>query len=454
MIYNPHEYQQYSTDFIISHPVCALFLQMGLGKSVITLTALERLLFDSFEISKILVIAPLRVARDTWKDEIEKWDHLRSLTYSICVGSEKDRIRAFERKADIYIINRENVEWMISSQLVKKDFDCIVIDELSSFKSHTSKRFKALMKLRPSVKRIIGLTGTPAPNGLMDLFAEFRILDMGERLGRFITAFRNTYFIPDRRNQNIIFSYKPKEGAEHLIYEKVSDITLSMSAMDHLEMPALIKNNIIVHMDESETDTYRTLKKEMVASIDGEILTALTAGALSSKLMQAASGAIYKDEESYVELHRRKLDALEERIEAANSQSILVAYWFRFDKERIEELLKRMHVTYSFLDTSEGIRAWKDKKVQVGLMHPASAGHGLNIQSGGNILIWFSIPWSLELYQQTVARLWRQGQKEGTVVIEHIMTASTIDERILRAIEKKDDTQSALMDAVKAVLDE
>lgn len=452
MIYKPHDYQKKAEEFLIGHPVAALFLQMGLGKTVVTLTALERLMFDYFEAGKVLIIAPLRVARDTWKEEVEKWDHLKNLKLSVMVGTEKERRAALNRKANIYIINRENVEWLVNAMGPAFDFDTVVIDELSSFKSYSSKRFRALMKVRPKVRRIIGLTGTPASNGLMDLFAEFNVLDMGERLGRFIGCYREEYFTPDKRNQNVIFSYKLKPGAEERIYEKISDITISMKALDYLKMPEKVENTITVHMNDEEAKKYKELKDELVVELQGEEVTALTAGSLAAKLMQAASGVVYKEGGSFVAFHERKLDALEERIEALNGQSALVAYWFRFDKERIEKLLKKMKVSYSFLDTSSGIKAWKDKKVQVGLIHPASAGHGLNIQSGGSTLIWYTVPWSLELYEQTVARLWRQGQKDETVVIEHLVTAGTIDERILKAIGKKEITQSSLMDAVKADL--
>ncbi len=453
MKYTPHDYQKWAEDYIVTHPIAAVFLSMGLGKTVITLSAINRLLFDTFDVFKVLVIAPLRVARDTWKEEIEKWDHLNDIRYSIAVGSKKERLDALKRDADIYIINRENVEWLIDKSRISFDYDMIVIDELSSFKSGKAKRFKSLLKARPRVKRIVGLTGTPASNGLMDLFAEFKVLDMGQRLGRFITGFRNEYFTPDKRNQNIIFSYKLREGAEEKIYEKIEDITLSMKALDYIKMPELIENTVKVHMSPEEKAAYKELKDELVVELKGEEVAALTAGSLASKLMQAASGAIYKEEGKYVELHDRKLLALEERIEAAYGQSVLVAYWFKFDKERIVNLLKKMKVSYAFLDSSDGIKAWKEKRVQVGLIHPASAGHGINIQAGGNILIWYTVPWSLELYDQTVARLWRQGQSKNTVVVEYLVTEGTIDERILKAIKTKEVTQDLLMDAVKAALE-
>lgn len=453
MKYTPHDYQKRAEDYIVTHPIAAVFLSMGLGKTVITLSAINRLLFNTFEVFKVLVIAPLRVARDTWKEEIEKWDHLNAIRYSIAVGSERERLDALKRDADIYIINRENVEWLVDKAHIPFDFDMIVIDELSSFKSGRAKIFKALLKVRPRLKRIVGLTGTPASNGLIDLWAEFRILDMGQRLGRFITGFRNEYFTPDKRNQNIVFSYKLRPGAEEKIYEKIADITISMKALDYLEMPKLMENTVKVHMSLDEKSAYREFKKELVIELQGEEVAALTAASLASKLMQAASGAIYKEDGSYLTLHDKKLDALEERIEATYGQSVLVAYWFKFDKERIENLLKKMKVSYAFLGSSDGIKAWKEKMVQVGLIHPASAGHGINIQAGGNILIWYTVPWSLELYDQTVARLWRQGQSEATVVVEHFVTEGTIDERILKAIKKKDVTQDSLMDALKATLE-
>lgn len=453
MKYTPHNYQKSAEDYIVEHPIAAVFLSMGLGKTVITLSAINRLLFDTFDVFKVLIIAPLRVARDTWKEEIEKWDHLNAIRYSIAVGSERERLDALKRDADIYIINRENVEWLVDKAHIPFDFDMIVIDELSSFKSGRAKRFKALLKVRPRLKRIVGLTGTPASNGLIDLWAEFRILDMGQRLGRFITGFRNEYFTPDKRNQNIIFSYKLRPGAEEKIYKRIEDITLSMKALDYLEMPKLIENTVKIHMSPDEKSAYNELKQELVLELQGEEVAALSAASLASKLMQASSGAIYKDDGKYLSLHDRKLDALEERIEAAYGQSVLVAYWFRFDKERIENLLKKMKVSYAFLDTSDGIKAWKEKRVQIGLLHPASAGHGINIQAGGNILIWYTVPWSLELYDQTVARLWRRGQSKDMVVVEHLVTEGTIDERILKSIKTKEVTQDSLLDAVKAALE-
>lgn len=450
MIYEPHEYQKYVIRYILEHPVAAVFLDMGLGKTSITLTALQELLFDYFEVKKILVIAPLRVARNTWADEIGKWDHLKNIRYSVAVGSEAERKKALRQQADIYMINRENVDWLVERSGIPFDFDMVIVDELSSFKNHQTQRFRALMKVRPKVKRIVGLTGTPSSNGLMDLFAEFRILDMGERLGRFIGQYRTAYFRPDQTNGHIVYNYRVLPGAEKRIYERISDITISMKAADHLKMPELINSVYEVHMSEKETKRYEALKQELILTLlEGEI-TAANAASLSSKLSQMANGAVYSDEEQPILIHNGKLDALEDIIEAANGKTLLVAYWFKHDLSRITQRLTKLDVNFRKLDSTASIRDWNEKKIAVGLIHPASAGHGLNLQSGGSTLVWFGLTWSLELYQQTVARLWRQGQTEETVVIQHIITKGTIDERVMKSLKEKDRTQSALIEAVKA----
>lgn len=450
MKYSPHSYQRYATEFIKDTPACAIFLDMGLGKTSITLTAINDLLFDSFEVHKVLVIAPLRVARTTWSEEIEKWEHLKMLRYSVAVGTETDRLSALRKPADIYIINRENTGWLVEESGVPFDFDMLVIDELSSFKNHNTKRFKALMKVRPKVKRIVGLTGTPSSNGLMDLFAEFKLLDMGERLGRFIGQYRTNYFLPDKRNGQIIYSYKPMPDAEQRIYDKISDITISMKAADHLRMPELISTEYTVQLSEKEQEKYDDLKEELVLTLnDGEI-TAANAASLSNKLSQMANGAIYDDNGNTINIHSRKLDALEDIIESMNGKPLLVAYWFRHDLERISERLSSLHIPCTKLDTADSISRWNKGEIPVALIHPASAGHGLNLQNGGSALVWFGLTWSLELYQQTNARLWRQGQTAETVVIQHIIAKGTIDEKILKALKNKDRTQSALIDAVKA----
>ncbi len=417
---------------------------------MITLTALNDMFFDSFEISKVLVIAPLRVARDTWKTEAEKWDHLKDLGVAVAVGTEEERLKALRSKAEIYVINRENVQWLISN--TPFDFDTVVVDELSSFKNHQAKRFKALMKVRPKVKRIIGLTGTPSTNGLMDLWAEFRLLDMGERLGRFITRYRETYFQPDRRNGQVVFSYKPLPGAEEKIYKRIADITISMRSTDYLEMPELIESVYEVKLSADERRRYETMKKDLVLELPGGEVTAGNAASLSNKLSQLSNGAVYSDNGSVMEIHQAKVDALEDIVEASNGNPMLVAYWYKHDLMRIEERLKTLGVTFSKLDTAESIERWNRGELNVGIIHPASSGHGLNLQSGGSAIVWFGLTWSLELYQQTNARLWRQGQKSKTVVVQHIVTKDTIDERILKALEAKDKTQSALIEAVKAEL--
>ena len=445
MKYNPHDYQQYAAEFITTHPIAALLLDMGLGKTSITLTAINELLFDSFEVHKVLVVAPLRVARDTWSAEIEKWEHLKNLRYSVVVGSEQERLNALRTPADIYIINRENVQWLVEESGLTFNFDMAVIDELSSFKNHQSKRFKAFTKARPKLKRIVGLTGTPASNGLMDLFAEFKLLDMGERLGRFIGQYRNAYFQPDKRNGMVIYSYKPLPDAEQRIYDKISDITISMKAADHLTMPELVSTEYTVQLSDKEREKYERLKKDLVLPEDNGEITAANAASLSNKLSQMANGAVYSDDESVIEIHDRKLDALEDIIESMNGKPLLVAYWFKHDLERIR---KRFEIRE--IKSSRDISDWNSGKISVALIHPASAGHGLNLQSGGSALVWFGLTWSLELYQQTNARLWRQGQTADTVVIQHIIAKGTIDEQIMKALKAKDTTQAALIAAVKA----
>lgn len=449
MKFIPHEYQKYSARFIVDNPVSAIFLSCGLGKTVITLTAIEELMHDRFEVRKVLVIAPLRVGLGTWPQEIEKWDHLKGLTYSVAIGTETERKTALMTKADIYIINRENVDWLVKNCAF--DFDMVVIDELSSFKSGQTKRFKSLLKVRPKVKRIVGLTGTPSSNGLMDLWAEYRLLDMGKRLGRYIGQYRRDFFVPDKRNQQIIFSYKPVAGAEECIYKLISDITISMKSVDYLKMPECVMNKAEVSMNKDEEVKYETLRKEMVLSLDGTDIDAINAAALSNKLLQMANGAVYGEDKKTVEIHGRKLDALEDLIEGANGKPVLIAYWFKHDLERIAKRLTVRHIPFARLDGNESIRKWNDGELPVALIHPASAGHGLNLQTGGSTLIWFGLTWSLELYQQTNARIWRQGQKQ-TVVIHHIISKGTIDENVMKALEKKDKTQSALIDAVKANL--
>ena len=444
MRYVAHNYQNYAKNFILAHKVSALFLDCGLGKTITTLTAINELMYDSFEISKVLIIAPLRVAQSTWKEEIEKWDHLNLLRYSIAVGDEKERLKALKQNSDIYIINRENVDWLVTKSGIDFNFNMLIIDELSSFKSHTSKRFKSLLKIRPYFERVVGLTGTPSSNGLMDLWAEFRVLDLGERLGRYITHYRNEYFLPDKRNGAVIFSYKPQPNAEERIYRRLSDMTISMKSTEYLKMPELILNELEINLDEEDQIKYKKFKKEMVMTIQEKEIDAINAASLSNKLIQLANGSIYDEDKKFYEVHNKKLDKLEEIIESANGKPVLVAYWFKADKERIEKRFKVREIK-----TADDIKQWNKGMIDLALIHPASAGHGLNLQSGGSTLVWFSLTWSLELYQQTNARLYRQGQKD-TVVIHHLITKNTIDEDIMKSLKRKDKTQEALMRAVKA----
>lgn len=451
MKFKPHDYQKYAVVYILSHPIAAAILDMGLGKTVITLTAIDELIHDMFEVRKVLVVAPLRVARNIWPDEIKKWNHLSGLSYSVVIGTPAERLSALKADADIYIINRENLVWLINQDKKYLDFDMAVLDELSSFKAN-SQRTKAFLKLRPRLKRVVGLTGTPSSNGLMDLYYEFRCLDMGERLFRFIGQYRSAFFRPDRCNGNIVYSYKVLPGAEKEIYDRIGDITISMKAVDHLQMPELISTEYPVTLDEQERQRYEDMKKDLILALPEQEITAANAAALSNKLSQMANGAVYADDDSVVHIHDRKLDALEDIIESANGKPVLVAYWYKHDVERITKLLEKLKVEYARISSPGSIERWNNGEFAVGLIHPASAGHGLNLQAGSNHLVWFGLTWSLELYQQTNARLFRQGQQSGTVVVQHIIAKDSIDERVMKALEKKDSTQTALIDAVKAEL--
>lgn len=454
MRYNAHDYQKYAIRFIEEHPQAAVLLDMGLGKTSIALTAAADLLFDCFEVHRVLVIAPVRVAKHTWPSEASLWDHLSHLTWAVAVGTPKQRMEALKSGADITIINRENVQWLIDKSGVPFDWDMVIVDELSSFKNHQAKRFKALMKVRPGVKRIVGLTGTPAANGLMDLWAEYRLLDLGERLGRYITRFRQQYFQPDKTNGAIVYSYKLLPSAEEEIYRRIGDITISMKAADHLKMPQLVSREYPVMMDEKEMKRYRSMKKDLVLSLPEGDITAANAAALTSKLSQMANGAIYGDDGEVMDLHDRKLDAIEDIIESMNGRPLLIAYWFRHDRQRLEERLKEKGIPFEGLEKDDAIGRWNRGEIPVGLLHPMSLGMGVNLQDGGNTIVWYGLTWSLEAYQQTNARLWRQGQKEGTVVVVHLITKGTVDERILKVLEQKDDIQEALIEAVRAEIKE
>ena len=457
MQFIPHEYQSYCIDYIKTHPVSALLLDMGLGKTVITLTAIQDLVVDELAVTKVLVVAPLRVARDTWPQEVKKWDHLKNLSVSVVVGDKATRIAALNHRAIVYVINREMVGWLVDyyqSNGLKWDFDMAVLDELSSFKNWKSQRFRALKKIRPMVKRMVGLTGTPTSNGLMDLWAEIGILDQGQRLGRFIGRYREAYFRPAAMNPQtgIVFRYEPREGAEEMIYNRISDISISMKAKDYLHMPDCIYNTVPVQMDSRERQLYDKMAKDLLLHLEDGDIDAANAAALSNKLLQMSNGAVYDEEGRVREIHNHKLEALEDLIEAANGQNVLIAYWFKHDRDRIMKYLKDCGYDPREMKSSEDINDWNKGEVPVALIHPASAGHGLNIQSGGHILIWFGLTWSLELYQQTNARLWRQGQSE-VVTIHHIITEDTVDENVMKALESKDATQERLISAVRAELD-
>ena len=449
MEFKPHDYQAYAIDFIKTHPVAGLFLGMGMGKTISTLTALNTMMFDSFQVARCLVVAPLRVARDTWPAELTKWEHLKHLRASVIVGTAKERRQAIHTDADIYVINRENLPWLIKELGDDWPYDCVVIDELSSFKNHKAARFKALMSRRKHMRRIIGLTGTPAPNSLEDLWAPFKLFDGGKRLLPYITHFRERYFDPDKRNGYQVFSWKLKPGAEDEIYEAISDVTVSMKTTDHLDLPPLTTSSKVVHLDKAEREVYNQLKKDMLVHVDGEVIDAGSAATLSNKLLQLSSGAIYADEARTVTVHSQKIDALEDIVEAANGHTVLVAYWFKHELER----LLRHFPQGRLLSTAEDMAAWCKGEISLAFIHPASAGHGLNLQSGGHILVWHTVPWSLELYEQTNARLFRQGQTEPVSII-HIEAANTIDQQVIKSLESKNQTQSALIEAVKAELGE
>lgn len=450
MKYTPHDYQRYAIRYIEEHPIAAVFLDMGLGKTSITLTAAAHLLAAG-QAKNILVIAPLRVAQSTWPAEIAKWDHLAHLSYAVAVGTPRAREAAIRQEADLTIINRENIGWLIRRLGSAWAYDMVIIDELSSFKSWKAKRTRALAAVRPRIRRIVGLTGTPSPNGLMDLFSEFRILDQGQRLGHFLGQYRAAYFTPEKQWGDIVFSYRPLPGAEKRIYEKIADITLSLQAADHLPLPRFVATETRVKLSKDERAIYKKFRRDLIMSLSGGLVTAGNAAALAGKLAQLANGAIYRDDGTVAILHDRKLDALEDLIEGMNGRPLLVAYWYQHDLQRIKKRLAERQIPFAEIKSAESIETWNRGETPVGLIHPASAGHGLNLQAGGNTLAWYGLCWSLELYQQMNARLYRQGQQH-TVVVTHILAEDTIDEHILAALKQKDKTQAALIAAVKAVI--
>ena len=445
-----HPYQRVAVDHILSHTHCALFLECGLGKTVSTLTAINKLMYEELAINKVLVVAPKRVAESVWDAEIEKWEHLKHLKISKVVGDAKTRLNALQTRADIYTIGRDNIAWLCKLYAGKRmPFDMLVIDELSSFKNHKSVRFKHLRVVQPQFLRVVGLTGTPAPNGLIDLWAQIYLLDRGERLGKFITRYRDEYFRPGRRNGAVIYTYDLRKGADQAIHKKISDICMSMKAKDYLTLPKRITNIIKVNFDEALRKQYETFEKEQVLSLleDGAEITALSAATLSNKLLQFANGAIYDEEGGVHHVHDLKIEATKELLDDANGKPVLIAWTFRHDRDRLMEALKSYHPRE--LKSGDDIRAWNEGKIPVLLMHPASGGHGLNLQAGGHIIIWFGQTWSLELEQQFNARLDRQGQTES-VIVNKIIASNTIDGDVIRALANKDKSQEGLMAAVKA----
>lgn len=445
-----HPYQEYSKNFILDHPYCALLLDMGLGKTLSSLTAIDELLHTFEIIENVLVIAPLSVAEKTWTDEIEKWDHLQHLTFSKVLGNPKQREEALFKKADVYLINRENVEWLVNYYQRNWPFKTVIIDELSSFKSSSAKRFKALRKVRPKMDRVIGLTGTPSPNSLMDLWAQMYLLDQGERLGKTITQYRNKYFVPAQKNGNIVYSWQLIPGAEEAIYNKISDICVSMKAKDYLQLPPRTENIIELDLNPTSWKQYKELEREYVLELEEADVVASNAATLSNKLLQLSNGAVYDENGDGREIHQEKLNALERVIEDAQGQSVLVFYQYQHDLERIQARFKQAKA----LNVSDGdIEKWNEGKIPLLLAHPQSAGHGLNLQKGGHIIVWFGLTWSLEFYQQANARLDRQGQTQP-VIIHHLVTKGTIDEQVIKALQAKEQGQSALMAAVKAKIEE
>lgn len=448
MMYRAHVYQEYATQRIIDQDAVGLFVDLGLGKTVITLTAVDELLYDRFEVSRVLVIAPLRVAQDTWTRETAKWDHLKHLRIARVLGTEKQRRAALEEDADIWVINRENVDWLVNLYGQRWPFDMVVIDELSSFKASGTRRFRALRKVRPLIKRIVGLTGTPAPNGLIDLWPQVYLLDRGERLGKTITGYRERYFTPGRRNRTVVFTWEPKPGAHEQIYGRLEDLCVSMSAADWLELPERIDNTVPVTLPAPARRQYETLERELLLPLgEDSAVTAITAAVLANKLLQMANGAVYDLDGAAQELHTAKLEALDELVEAANGKPVLVYYAYRHDVDRLMRRLKAYGPRK--LETAADVADWNAGRIPVLLAHPASAGHGLNLQDGGNTIVWFGLTWSLELYQQANARLHRQGQTER-VIVHHLVAEGTMDEEVMRVLAGKAAGQDALLEAVKA----
>ena len=453
MEYRPHQYQEYATKKILDNNYVALLLEMGLGKTVSTLTAIDILLHDYFDSGKVLVIAPLRVAEDTWAREIHKWDHLRHLRISKVLGSADQRRRALRADADIYVLNRENCEWIVSELGTSWDFDTVVIDELSSFKNHRSKRFRALRRVRPMIKRVIGLTGTPAPNGLIDLWPQIYLLDQGERLGKTVTSYRDRYFVPGERSGHVVYNWKQKKESEERIYTAISDIAVSMKSADWLELPERVDRTIPIKLNDSARALYKQLERDLLLPYkDGDVVAA-TAAVLSNKLLQMASGAVYDEARGIKHIHDAKLDALEDIIEAANGKPVMVFYNFKHSLDRIQKRFPQTRILRKGKDGNQDIADWNGDKIPLLLLHPKSAGHGLNLQeSSCQTVVWFDQIWSLEEDQQANARVYRQGQKHSIVILR-LIAEGTRDDDAIEALERKDTGQEALMQSLKARID-
>lgn len=453
MIFKPHNYQAYCMEQIMEKPALGLFLDMGLGKTIITLSAIQQLKYGRFQVNKVLVIAPKKVAEATWQREAEKWDNVKRLRISTVLGSESKRIRALNTQADIYIINRENVVWLVDHYKNSWPFDMVVVDEFSSFKSHSAKRFKALAAIRGHIRRIVGLTGTPSPNGLNDLWSQVYLLDQGERLGKYYTHFRDRYFEPGKRSRDVIYSYDPKVGADTAIMDAVSDICISMKSEDYLELPDITYDTVPVQLDAKAAKAYTKLERDMVLALnDNEVIDVASAAALSNKLQQLANGAIYDENKEWHEVHNCKIDAFMELVEQLNGKSALVFYNFRHDLERLTEALKKSKIRVRLLAGPQDEKDWNNGKIDILLAHPASAAYGLNLQEGGNHVVWFGLNWSLELYQQANKRLHRQGQKEK-VIIHHLICEGTRDTDLAAALDEKDRAQEYVLTSLKARID-
>ncbi len=449
MDFHPHEYQEIAIQRIIDHSHYGLLLDMGLGKTISTLIAIEKLMYDYFDIKKVLLIAPKKVAESTWAQETQKWSATRRLTVAKVLGSEKERIHALESESDVYVINRENVQWLYDYYFGKPKkkfpFDMLVIDESSSFKNPQAKRFKAMRKMRPLFKRIVILTGTPAPNTLMDIWAQMYLLDGGDRLGKTLTEFRCRYFTPDKTNGHVVYSYRLLPGGDKAIFGKIQDVCMSLKAKDYLKLPERIENVITVEMSPKEWALYKEMEREHVLSIvDDDDISALNAASLAGKLLQLANGSIYNDEGNIVVVHNEKVERLKELVETNEGKPILVFYNFKHDLQSIKKAFPKAVE----LKTDDDVANWNKGKIQMLLAHPASAGYGLNLQAGGNIIVWYGLTWSLEQYQQANARLHRQGQTQP-VIIHHLVTKGTMDEQVMKALERKEAGQDTLLEAIK-----